>query len=481
MPRLVLFLVAAGFSAAGSLAATPPLTAEHAAARITAAGAYATVERLTAADFAGRLTGTPGYAAAAAWAVEELRRAGLQAPPGLPDFLHRFTHTLGGVERAEMSLASAKEGEAPRPLELMKDYMPLLYSGSGDVTAEVVLVGYGITAPELGRDDYAGLDVTGKVVMALRGAPADGRDWLKHDSHRARTANARAHGAAAYLFAESAIANPNGVPIPDLPMASVSEEFAMELLTGKGLAPADLRKVLSAGGTASFASGRSVRLAVTAPPPREVEAASVVAWLPGSDPALRGEHVIVGAHLDHVGDWPVLLPGADDNASGSAAVLEIARAAARLQPRPRRSLVFVLFGGEETGLLGSRALAARPPAGLGRCVGVYNLDMVGAGTGAYVSGGENFPELYQALERARDRVQPGMPLKAGRSSGEPRADHGPFQAAGIPAVSLFGSGGNHHGYHTGEDTIWWITPKTIEAIARVVLLAASDVANPESH
>jgi len=479
MSRPTLPLLLSLVLANAALAAAPPLSPEAAAARITAASAYASVETLTAPELGGRLTGTPGYAAAAAWAAGELRRAGLSAPPGMPDYLHRFTHTLGGVERAEMSLVPAKEGDAPRALSVMKEFMPLLYSGSGDVTAEVVFVGYGITAPELGRDDYAGVEVTGKVVMALRGAPADGRDWLAHNSHRARTANARAHGAAAYLFAESAIANPNGVPIPDLPMAAVSEEIADELLAGRDLTAADLRKVLAAGGVASFATGRSVRLAVSAPPAREVEAGSVVGWLPGADTALRGEYVLVGAHLDHVGNWPVLMPGADDNASGSATVIEIARAAARLSPAPRRSLLFVLFGGEETGLLGSKALVERPPQGLGRCVGVYNLDMVGAGTGAYVSGGENFPELFRALERARDHVQPGMPLKAGRSAGEPRADHGPFQAAGIPAVSLFGSGGNHHGYHSGEDTIWWITPKAMEAIGRVVLLAAVDVANAQ--
>ena len=480
MPRRMPCLALAALSAAIAAAAGPPVSVERAAGRITAAGAYATVERLTAPELAGRLTGTAGYAAAARWAAGEFQKAGLAPLPGMPDYLHPFTHTLGGVESSEMSLLPAKEGETPRQLELMKEYVPLLYSGSGDVTAEVVFVGYGITAADLGRDDYAGVDVTGKVVMALRGAPEDGRDWLAHNSHRARTANARAHGAAGYLFAESAIANPNGVPIPELPMAAVSEEIANALLAGRNLTVADLRKVLAAGGVASFATGRSVRLAVTAPPPREVEAGSVVGWLAGADPALRGEYVIVGAHLDHVGNWPVLMPGADDNASGSATVIEIARAAARLEPRPRRSLLFVLFGGEETGLLGSRALVERPPQGLGKCIGVYNLDMVGAGTGAYVSGGENFPALFQALERARDRVQPGMPLKAGRSGGEPRADHGPFQAAGIPAVSIFGSGGNHHGYHSGEDTIWWITPKAMEAIGRVVLVAVADVADSGS-
>ena len=203
----------------------------------------------------------------------------------------------------------------------------------------------------------------------------------------------------------------------------------------------------------------------------------MVGWLPGSDPALGREYVLVGAHLDHCGDWPVLLPGADDNASGSATVLEIARAAARLAPRPRRSIVFVLFGGEETGLLGSKHFVAAQPGSLGTCLAMLNMDMVGAGTGAYVAGGKNFPAVLHAVESARDRREPGMSIKAGLSEGEARADHGPFQQAGIPAVSIFGSGGNHHGYHSPEDTIWWITPKAMEAIGRVVLDAAVTLAN----
>jgi hypothetical protein len=474
-PKFAAALVAT--CAALAAAAPPPFPVERAVSSVTAAGAYATVARLTSDEFGGRLTGTPGYAAAAAWAAGELRAAGLGPLPGMPDYLDRFPLTVAGIESASMELLPAKEGGERKALAYFHDFLPLLFSGSGDVTAEVVFVGYGITAPELGRDDYAAVDVTGKVVMAVRGAPDDGRDWLAHDSHRARTANARKHGAAAFLFAESAVANPNGEPIEGLAMAGVTDDVADGLLAGHGVTVAGLRKALAAGGVVSFATGRSVHLAVSARAPRRSEAGSVIAWLPGSDPGVASEYVIVGAHLDHTGDWPVLLPGADDNASGSAAVLEIARAAAHLAPRPRRSILFVLFGGEECGLLGSRALAGHLPASLGKCVGVYNVDMVGAGTGAYVSGGENFPPLYQALERARDRVQPGMPLTAGRSDGEPRADHGPFQAAGIPAVSLFGSGGNHHGYHTGEDSIWWITPKTMEAIGRVVLLAAVELAN----
>lgn len=452
---------------------------EQAVGTITAADAYAAVERLTAPEFAGRLTGTPGYAAAAAWAAGELRAAGLVPPPGRTDYLQPFEVTVGGVESAAMRLLPEGDDGAATELKLLESFAPFLFSGSGDVAAEVVFVGYGISAPELGRDDYAGLDVAGKVVMAVRGAPRDGRDWRAHDSHRRRTANARAHGAAAYLFAESAVANPNGEPIADLPMAAVSDEVADELLTGRDLKLAELRKVLAQGGVASFSTGRRVQLAVRARPAIRATGSNVVAMLPGRDPALASEFVVVGAHLDHCGDWPVLLPGADDNASGSAAVLEIARAAAGLAPRPRRTLVFVLFGGEEMGLLGSEHFVGNPAAGLSRCIAMLNLDMVGVGNGVWVAGGENFPAVCAALTTARDRWAPGFGVTCGRVdvTAEARADHGPFLGAGVPAVSLFGSGGQHHGYHGGDDSLWWITPRTIEAAARTVFGAAVALAD----
>lgn len=474
---LARIFAAAGVLVSGSIrAGMPAMTVAQAAAGITAESAYATVARLTAPDFAGRLTGSPGHAAAARWMAAELARAGLKPVPGMPEHMQRFPVTVNGVESATMELLAADGKGQPQPLESFKGFLPFFFSGSGEVSAEVVFVGFGITAPALQRDDYAGLDVKGKIVMAVRGAPKDGRDWTAHNSHRARTANARAHGAAGYLFAESAVANPNGDQIADLPMAEVTADVANGILAGSKLTLDDLRKVLEKGGLASFATGRQAHLRVKATAPRASEAANVVAMVPGRD-AKVGEYVVVGAHLDHCGDWPTLLPGADDNASGSATVLEIARAAARVKPHPRRTMVFVFFAGEEEGLLGSKFFVAHLPTGLGRCVGMFNLDMEGAGNGAFVAGGKNFPELLQRLEEARNRLMPGVELRAGLSEGEARSDHGPFQAAGIPAVSLFASGGTHHGYHSPDDTLWWITPRTMEAVGRIVLLAAVSVAD----
>lgn len=476
--RRVGYLFLSAVAAVG-VAAADPGSLESAVRVVSAAGAYATMEHLTAPEYAGRLTGTPGFEAAAAWAVEQFRTAGLQPPAEFPDHLQPFPWTLGRVAEATMALLPAEGEEGIRELEFFEDFLPMFFSGSGSVETEVVFVGYGITAPDMGRDDYAGVDVAGKVVMAVRGAPRDGRDWNRHNSHRARAATALSHGAAGFLFAEAARANPSGEPVPGLVLAAVSEALADELLSELNLTLAEVRKVLAVGGTATAATGRRVRLEVEAREPIETRGVNVVGALPGSDPAMAGEYVLVGAHIDHVGDWPELLPGANDNASGSAALLEIARAASRLDPRPARTLVFVLFGGEEVGLLGSRHWVAHPPESLGRCVAMLNMDMVGVGTGAWVAGGANFPEVFAALERARDRFEPALSLRAGRSEGEPRADHGPFQAAGIPAVSLFGMGAQHRGYHTPEDTLWWVTPRSTEAIARVVFGAAVDLAGSQ--
>ena len=446
--------------------------AESAAKAIRAESAYATVARLASPEYGGRLTGTEGFGKAARWIAGEARRAGLKPPAEFPGYLQPFPVTLGRVTAASLELLPSEGKEDGRKLEMWKDFMPILTSSGGEVRGEVVFAGFGITAPDLGRDDYAGLDVKGKVVMVLRGQPQDGRDWSLHNDSHARYRTAQAHGAAACLLADQAVASPNGEPLEGTLTGEISTALADEILRGKGLSVETLRKALEAGGTVSFPTGRSVRFHVEAAPPRPVEGFNVLAVRPGADRALRGECVVLSAHLDHCGDWPALLPGADDNASGSAALLEMARAAGAMKATPARTLVFAWFGGEEMGLLGSRHLAEHFPPSLGRPVAVLNLDMVGAGNGVYVAGGKNYPEIFSALTEARDRWEPAFVLQAGLSQGEARADHGPFQKAGIPAVSLFGSGGHHVGYHTPEDTPFFITPRTMEASARVALGAA---------
>lgn len=453
-----------------------------AAAGITAASAFRTVETLASPAMGGRLSGTEGYAKAVAFVVSELKKTGLRPLAELPDYRQAFTHGLGGVESASLTVLPA-EGEkdaAPAEAEVLKDWSPMVNGGGGDVTAEVVFAGYGFHAPAAGRDDYANLDVRGKVVLVLRGEPETG-DWKEHRATVARTLAAAKAGAAGFLLVDSPVTSTNVGISRDLPEAMVSEALADRLLAGKKLTVAELRKVLAKGGTASFPTGRKVRLAVETKPWREVTTHNVVAVLPGSDPGLKGEYVLVGAHLDHIGDWPRLNPGADDNASGSASLLEVARAAASMKERPRRSIVFVWFAAEELGLRGAEHFAKNPPASLGRCVAMLNMDMLGAGNGLYVAGGENFPQIRAAVEAARDRLVPGFNIRSGKIRGEARADHGPFFEKGIPAVSFFASGGDHHGYHSPDDTVYFVTPKTMESGARVVFGAAVALADVPSE
>lgn len=450
---------------------------DRAVARVTASGAFDTVDHLASPEYAGRLTGTGGFEAAARWMADQVKRAGLKTAPGEHGYLQAFPVQLGGLDEAKLELLPEGDTGTPEAQAYFKGFMPILTSAPGDVTAEVVFAGYGMTAPDMGRDDYAGLKAEGKVVMVLRGEPKDGRDWGAYDTTSAREANARAHGGVAFLMIDQPVLAASGSPVKGLPCAEVSEDFANQVLAGQKLKVEELRKVLEKGGTAAFPTGRKVHFNVVAREPQERQGFNVVAVLPGSDKALAKDYVLVGSHLDHVGNWPQLFQGADDNASGSATVLEIAKAMASMKDRPRRSVVFVWFAGEELGLLGAKHFAKNPPPGLGKCVAVLNLDMVGVGVGAYVAGGKNFPEVFTALEQARDRYEPGIKLIAGESKGESRADHGPFQAAGIHAVSLFGSGGSHHGYHTPEDTTFFVTPKSMEAIGRVSLAAAYSLAD----
>mgnify|MGYP003586964620 CR=1 FL=1 len=455
-----------------------PAEIEKAAARIGGASAFQTVDALSGAPMKGRLSGTDGYRKAADWIVAQVRNTGLRPPEELKDHLQPFTHPLGGVESVSLTVFPAEDEKDGQPYEaeVLKDWSPMINGGPGDVTAEVVFAGYGFDAAGQGRDDYAGVDVKGKVVMVLRGEP-EGGEWKDHRSTVARTKAAARKGAAGFLLIDSPVTSTNVGLSRDLPEGMVGEAFADRLLAGKKLTVADLRKVLSKGGTASFATGRRVRLSVKGVPLRDVTTYNVVAVLPGSDPAARGEYVVVGAHLDHLGEWPRLNPGANDNASGSAALLEVARAAATLKARPRRSVVFVWFAAEELGLRGAEHFASHPPKGLEKCVAVLNMDMVGVGTGLYIAGGENFPEVKAAMEASRDRLVPGYNLRAGKIRGEGRADHAPFFEKGIHAVSLFASGGEHHGYHTPDDTIYFVTPKSMESAARTVFGAAISLAD----
>jgi Peptidase family M28 len=482
---VVFFLALAAFfvAAASSPAAEKPSAdVERALGTIQPFDAYSYCKTLASDKFSGRLTGSEGYTAAAQWAASKFKEWGLRPFNKENGFLQPYPSPYVIIDKAEMSLFLEEKTEANKEpaakevrLELEKDFLPLLFSDSGDHTAELVFAGWGISAPDLGYDDYAGLDVRDKFVLCFRGTPdPEDKRYEPHDHHRARMKTAKAKGALGIVYIYEEIAsNPNGDLIQGFTPAEVNYKIADLILKEKSVAAADLRKtLLTYKRPLSFALKARARLKVEARPFPNGTGYNVVSWVEGSDPRLRGECLVIGGHFDHNGrHMGLLFPGADDNASGSAAIMEIAQAFSKMGRKPRRSVVFALFGGEEMGLMGSTYFADHLPPGIEKVDTMFNFDMVGEGDKSGFGYSDGFTELKTLLEKADEQVKilsGAYPIKGVGVRG---SDHAPFYQKGIPVVSFY-SNGPHLAYHLTGDTIYRINPDILADVARLAFLAA---------
>jgi len=443
--------------------------------------AYTYCKILSSEKFAGRLTGHQGYTEAAKWAASKFKEWGLKPFSREAGYLQPYPSPYVIIDKAEMTLFLEEKQEGTKEpasqelrLEPEKDFLPLLFSDSGDHTADLVFAGWGISAPELGYDDYAGLDVKDKFVLCFRGTP-DGADrrYEPHDHHRARMKTAKDKGALGIIYIYEEIAsNPNGDWIEGFTPAEVSFKVADMILKEKGILAADLRKDLSTyKKPLSFPLKARAHLNVEARPFPDATGYNVVGWVEGTDPKLRRECLVLGGHFDHNGrHMGLLFPGADDNASGSAAIMEIAEAFSKLSRKPKRSVVFALFGGEEMGLMGSTHFVDRLPPGIEKVDTMFNFDMVGEGDRSGFGYSDSVPELKALLEESDKQVRTlgrSYPIKGVGVRG---SDHAPFYQKGIPVVS-FHSNGPHLHYHQTGDTIYRINPDMLADVARLAFVA----------
>jgi len=448
--------------------------------------AYVLCRTLASPEFAGRLTGHQGYTAAARWAAGKFKEWGLKPVGAKEGYLQPFPSPYTLIDRAEMTLLlpeKTADGQAKIDevkLEAGKDFLPLLFSDSGRAEAGLAFAGWGICAPELGYDDYAGLEVKGRFVLCFRGTPdPSDKRFQDHDEHRTRMRTARDKGAVGlvYLYPEVS-ANPNGDWLEGFTPLEISEQIGDLIFKDKNLTSAELKKDLAAyKRPLSFALEARLRCGVESRHFPDGIGYNVVGWVEGSDPKLKRECLIFGGHLDHCGrHLDILFPGADDNASGSATVMEIAQAFATLDRKPRRSAVFVLFGGEEMGLLGSKYFAEHLPPQFTSVAAMFNFDMTGEGDGAWAGVSAEPVLLKLALEEADRRVKILRGLRLIRQVGVRSSDFAPFFLKGIPCASL-GSNGPHLAYHQAGDTIYRLNPDIMADIARVAFLAGCDLAD----
>jgi hypothetical protein len=450
--------------------------------------AYDYVKTMCLPQYAGRHTGHEGFTKAARWAAGKFKEWGLKPISGKEGYLQAYPSPYVVVDQAEMILHLAERQRQPDAepsfkevtLKPLQDFLPMLFSDSGDHTAGLVFAGWGICAPEIGYDDYAGVDVRGKFILCFRGTP-DRRDdrYQKHDHHRFRMKTAKEKGALGLIYIyEEPLANPNGDWIKGFTPAIISEKAADMILDEREVKSADLRNDLSTyKRPISFPLQSKLKFKVESRNFPGGTGYNIAGYVEGSDPKLRKECLVIGGHFDHCGEhMGFLFAGANDNASGSAVVMEVAQAFAVLKKKPKRSVVFVLFGGEEMGLMGSTYFADHVPGQFEKMDAMFNFDMVGEGDGAGCSVSAAHEELRKALNEADKQVNILRRIGTIRGVGVRSSDYAPFFVKGA-ACANFVSNGPHLAYHLPGDSIYRINPDIMADIARVTFLTAFNWAN----
>jgi len=454
---------------------------EQVAHSIRAGDLFDLTRVLASPEMEGRLAGSPGYLRAARWAAARFKEWGLD--PVLADYLQNFEVDYNETgESAFELILPAREGSAQaetRPLAAYRDYCPPLYSGFGEAEGEVVFAGFGITAPELGWDDYGALEARGKIVALVQGVPeVQGKDFSPYLPRQHRLRNAARHGAVGLILIQMPVISGAGVYVEGLPMVMTGEEQVQPLFSGKGYDLRTVRALLRDGRPLAFATGVRARIRTSGVHHSRAQACNVLGLVKGSDPLLWKDPIILGGHLDGIGRWPRLYPGANDNASGSAIILALGRAFAALKKKPKRSIMLALFGAEELGLLGSRHLAQNLPGRLSKPAWMVNFDMNGSGNKLQVSGGRSFPELFTLLEKVNGEYSILETMTASEITAVGgNSDYAPFLEMGIPAYANWVAGGARGGVHSPDDSIYAITPQIMEDVARLYFLAVYGLAD----
>ena len=432
------------------------------------------VKYLASPELKGRATGSPELETAAKFLAGKYREFGIKPTAG-NSYLQAFPVTTDARLGPHNRFTFADNGRSTS-LQSTRDFVPLYFSSVGKFSGSVVFAGYGITAPQYHYDDYANLDVKGKIVIVLRHEPQEndeksvfaGKELTPYAAFASKASNAKAHGAVAMILIEDHANHPNqpeelvkfgsiegpkdaGIEIVDVKEALIDSWFQkagkrieqLEAAIDKDLTPQ------------SFAFPDAIRVDAQVDIQHVVKTVhNVVAYIPGES----DEYVILGAHYDHLGmggqyslapSVTAIHPGADDNASGTAGVVELARWYAK-QPKQKRGILFLNFAGEELGLLGSAWYVAHPELPLNKAVAMINMDMIGRirDGKVFVGGTATGSGLRPLLEK----VTPKYPLKFDFSEGpeSSSSDHTSFISGQVP--SLFFFSGLHSDYHKPSDT-----------------------------
>ena len=426
----------------------------------------------------GRRTGTAGANDAARYIAGEFARLGLRPATSGPatrrgsQVMARYLQSFPYVSGVELGKGNQIAfGPTKQALTLSEEWTPLGFSGSANVTGSLVFVGFGIKAAEQNYDDYAGLPVSGNIAVAVPGTP-DGDNphgkFFRYVDVQWKAIAARDAGAKALLvvsgsenFKDERLARlqyDNMAGTVGLPIAVISQQALAKL--APEISFAELQKLASAKQQSTVKPIAGPFTVVTDVVRKEVPAYNVVGILEGSDPVAKKETIVIGAHYDHLGRGGSgslaqtageIHHGADDNASGTAGMLELARLFTSQRPRPKRTIVFIAFGGEEEGLLGSNYYVNHPISLLTNTVAMINMDMIGRmkDRKLVIGGVGSAKEWRDIINKGTADANRSFSLTLNEDGFGP-SDHSSFYGKQVPV--LFFWTGTHVDYHKPSDT-----------------------------
>jgi hypothetical protein len=453
------------------------------------------IEKLCSPEFSGRLTGTPEFLAATEWAAGKFNEWGIKPGGDNGTYFQQFDFpytTVNDIGSLTINIPLPDGGVIKKNYTYPDEYYPGMNSGNGVITAEVIFVGFGVTAPELNYDDYKGIDVKGKIVLMNRDVPyTDPRNpeykkWVGYCYHQYKLQNAVKHGAAGMLYIDGNLANPNISYDPSIIVCGIGPQPLADIFAGLKTTNRELiAKIIKEFKPASFNTGKNFTIKANTTRHPEGKACSVVGIIEGSDPELKNEVIIIGGHFDAVGKAGKIVNGALDNASGCVDIMAAAKAMAQSGIQLKRTVMFMLLGGEEVGLIGSKVYVDKPYFPKEKTITYINLDMVGNGTGLAVNTGSPYKELLSYFEQANAKyihrtIQTSAPVP-GTYYGRPRSDELVFGMAGYRTMSIGTTGGYKKVYyHLPGDDPDAVTIDIMEDVAKMIYVALTNMANDAS-
>ncbi len=448
-----------------------------------------TVTILASKEFDGRNPGTAGYEKAAGYMASEFQKIGLK-PLGDSSY-YQFFNVEGNEIVSPCIFNKTENGKTLKEYKLGKDFVCKGFTGSGKINAPVVFCGYGIYLPDAGYDDYKYVDVRNKIVMMFKQNPSwklDSSAW-PNAYERTKGLFAKQHRALGVLYVSlpndqkpqqpiGSTLHGKGNQQEGMPQLHISIDVANELLASSGFTLSQLQtKIDSLKKPFSINANSSAELNINAIYQPEVRTENIIGFIEGSDSLLKNQYIVISAHLDHVGSQggKIYFPGANDNASGSSAVLEMAKAFSLSNIKPKRSVIFVLFASEEQGLMGSEYCADHFPVPIDSVVAMFNLDCMGYGDSIQIGNGKSAPQLWNFIHTQDSLYFNKMVSRTWAGGG---ADLGAFHKKGIPGAYVVSTKSYEH-LHQLSDTPETLNGVLFEEITKLTFISAYKIAQGE--